>query len=96
MSKHGGGATAARKKHHTVSLAAPEARSVVVTGSFCDWSSTGHPLKHAGNGVWTANLGLPPGRYEYRFVVDGEWRDDPGCTERVPNPFGSTNGVFQL
>jgi hypothetical protein len=28
--------------------------------------------------------------------VDGEWRDDPNCTERVPNPFGSENCVLHV
>jgi len=37
-----------------------------------------------------------PGRYEYRFVVDGQWRDDPACTERVPNGFGSENCVLRV
>jgi hypothetical protein len=33
------------------------------------------------------------GTYHYRFRVDGEWRDDPACTLRVGNPFGSQDAV---
>lgn len=84
------------KKHRTVSLNAPGARSVVVTGTFCDWANEGHPLKHDGNGTWKATLTLPAGRYEYRFLVDGTWQDDPSCTERVPNPFGTENCVLEV
>lgn len=36
---------------------------------------------------------LPAGRYQYRFLVDGEWRDDPECMVRLPNPYGSHNMV---
>lgn len=38
-------------------------------------------------------VGLSPGTYRYRFLVDGEWRDDPECTLRVPNPFGTEDAV---
>ena len=34
---------------------------------------------------------LPPGVHQYRFVVDGQWSDDPACTQRAPNPFGGEN-----
>jgi hypothetical protein len=36
---------------------------------------------------------LPAGRYEYRFVVDGNWISDPCAKESVQNTFGSTNSV---
>jgi Glycogen recognition site of AMP-activated protein kinase len=40
------------------------------------------------NGTWTAVVAIPLGTHRYRFIVDGEWRDDPECKLRVPNPFG--------
>jgi len=39
---------------------------------------------------------LTPGRYEYRFLVDGQWRNDPECAECVANPFGSENCVIHV
>ena len=83
-------------RRHAVGLDAPGASRVVVTGSFCDWDPTGWPLSQDSGGVWEALLTLPPGRYESRFLVDGEWRDDPHCTERVANPFGTQNCVLEL
>jgi 1,4-alpha-glucan branching enzyme len=85
-----------RSKQHTILLNAPGAKSVAVTGSFCGWSPEGHPLCHDTDGIWKATLTLRPGRYEYRFLVDGQWWDDPTCDERVPNPFGSQNCVFEV
>ena len=41
-------------------------------------------------------LKLMPGRYEYRFLVDGDWQNDPHCTTFVPNPYGSENCVLTL
>jgi 1,4-alpha-glucan branching enzyme len=62
----------------------PEAQSVSVAGDFCNWRTGCHPMHQDKNGLWTTAIMLPPGRYEYRLVVDGEWRDDPNCRERRP------------
>jgi 1,4-alpha-glucan branching enzyme len=85
-----------RRKRQNVTLEAPTAESVAVTGSFCGWDPIAHPLKRNRDGVWKTTLMLPPGQYEYRFLVDGEWRDDPTCAERIPNPFGSENCVLRV
>ena len=45
-------------------------------------------------GTWKATVWLPAGRYEYRFVVDGQWISDPSARECVQNTFGSTNSVL--
>ncbi len=50
-------------------------------------------MKPASNGLWSVSVALPAGNYQYRFLVDGEWRDDPECGQRAPNPFGSQNMV---
>ena len=84
------------KKYFVFRLEAPEAQQVRVTGTFCDWETNSCALKKARTGIWETTLSLPPGRHEYRFLVDGEWRDDPNCTERVPNPFGSENCVLHV
>jgi len=85
-----------RSKRHQVAFEAPKARAVAVTGCFCGWDPIAHPLKRHRNGTWKATLILPPGQYEYRFVVDGQWQDDPASTERVPNAFGSENCILRL
>ena len=41
-------------------------------------------------------LALPPGRYEYRLVVDGESMPDPLVHETAPNPFGGLNSVLKV
>ena len=87
---------AAPKKRVVFTLEAPEARQVHVTGTFCDWHPGIHALKKGRRGRWRKTLSLPPGRYEYRFLVDGKWCDDPSCIERVPNPFGTENCVLRV
>ena len=35
-------------------------------------------------------------RYRYRFLVDGEWRDDPDCKFTIANPFGNADAVVRV
>jgi chromosome partitioning protein len=44
--------------------------------------------------VWTKILRLPPGTYQYRYVVDGEWREDPENPEIVSSTVGGRNSVL--
>lgn len=39
-------------------------------------------------------LPVPPGRYRYRLVVNGQWMADPYNPLSEPNPFGGINSVF--
>ncbi len=84
------------KKRVTITLQAPQAQAVQVTGTFCNWQLDSHPLKKDRQGTWKTTLSLPPGHYEYRFLVDGHWQDDPNCQHRVPNSFGSHNCLLQI
>lgn len=75
-------------------LVRPDAQEVGIAGSFNDWHPSVTPMIRLNDGKWAKELALPPGRYEYRFVVDGEWVDDPTATELIPNPFGTANAVL--
>jgi 1,4-alpha-glucan branching enzyme len=83
------------KIHVEFALTANEAKSVAVAGSFNSWNPKKTPLKGVG-GAWHARVELPRGRYEYRFVIDGQWVTDPNARESVPNPFGSVNSVVSV
>lgn len=50
-------------------------------------------MKARGDGHWEATVSLAPGRYEYKFVVDGQWIPDPMATEQVWNRHGTLNSV---
>jgi 1,4-alpha-glucan branching enzyme len=73
------------------SLSAPQARSVFLAGDFNQWNPSSHPLKKDKQGVWKVSLPLDPGQYEYRFLVDEEWQNDPNCSSFVENRFGTLN-----
>jgi len=72
----------------------PGVKSATVAGTFNGWDLKRTPLHKDPNGGWKTTVWLPPGRYEYKFVIDGaQWFSDPGAKESVPNEFGSTNSV---
>lgn len=46
--------------------------------------------------VWTKVLTLEPGTYQYRYVVDGEWREDPSNPQSAPGPTGQPNSILHV
>jgi len=93
-SERGVPATSKGRKRVTFSLHAPHAREVSVAGTFNDWDPSRRPLQREADGNWKITFYLPAGTYEYRFVVDGIWTDDPSCTTRCPNQYGGENCVL--
>ncbi len=67
-------------------FSAPGAMSVLLVGDFTHWQRRGTPMGKGKDGIWVATVELPPGKHSYRFIVDGQWWDDPECTLRVGNP----------
>lgn len=91
-------ATSERPSNPAVALKlhAPDAHRVCVVGSFNNWQVAATPLTPASGGVWSGELKLAPGRYEYLFVIDGSWLPDPTAREAVQNPFGGFNSVMRV
>ena len=81
------------KQKMTFSFLAPEAQTVLLAGDFTGWDQAPLPFKKQKSGVWKTTISLAPGQYEYRLLVDGQWRDDPECVNRRPNQFGGQNCV---
>jgi 1,4-alpha-glucan branching enzyme len=73
-----------------------DAISVLLVGDFTHWQKKPIPMRKDHGGIWTATVELGPGRHTYRFIVDGEWRDDPECAVHVPNPYGGEDMVRQV
>ncbi|SPE59224.1 putative Glycoside hydrolase, family 13-like [Verrucomicrobia bacterium] len=77
-------------------LNVPTAHEVALVGAFNDWDLKRTPMHKDPVVGWRTTIWLPKGRYEYRFVADGEWINDPTAKETVGNAFGSTNSVLQV
>ncbi|MCU0538390.1 MAG: isoamylase early set domain-containing protein [Desulfobacterales bacterium] len=77
-------------------LDSPQAKQVILMGDFNQWDPKVHPMKKDSGGLWRRRVMIHPGRYEYRFWVDGEWVNDPQNPERCPNCFGSENNLITV
>ena len=85
-----------RGKIQNFSYHSPAARSVQLAGDFTGWLGQPINLRKGPNGTWRTALRLERGTHYYRFLVDGQWCDDPECSLYVPNSFGSQNAVWQV
>jgi len=79
------------------SLIAPRAKEVLLVGDFTNWQAK--PLMmdrmKPRSRTFAAAVNLPPGTYEYKFIVDGEWVADPKA-DSVLNEYGTGNSVITV
>ncbi|MFH0760601.1 MAG: hypothetical protein V2A67_03765 [Bacteroidota bacterium] len=73
----------------------PEAQTVIVCGSFNNWQEDGYWMARI-DGKWTFPICLKPGKYTYKFIVDGQWILDPGNSLWEPNEYGTDNSVVWI
>lgn len=83
-------------KQQAFSFKAPGAISVQLVGDFTHWQEHPVNLRKSPDGIWRTTVELTSGTHHYRFLVDGQWRDDPECTLYVPNPYGSRDAVRKV
>ena len=74
----------------------PEAKEIFLCGDFNSWNVVANPLKRDTTGRWKTVIELSPGRYEYRFLVDGQWRNDQRPVYLVDNAFGTQNCLIEI
>ncbi|MEM6516604.1 MAG: hypothetical protein AAF688_10515 [Bacteroidota bacterium] len=72
-----------------------DAEHVIVAGSFNKWNEKMFKMYKIDSG-WELKLQMLPGDYEYRYIVDGNWMEDPTNPDRVPNEFGEYNSHINI
>ena len=80
------------------SLYAPNVNEVYLAGNFNGWQSDAkeYRLRKFKGDIWKKMVQLKPGRYEYQFVVDGQWWTDPQNENRVTNEYCTENCVIEV
>ena len=86
----------AARRTVTFKLEDAPGRQVFVAGCFSNWEPKHKLTDHDGKGVYTGRILLAPGEYQYKFVVDGEWRLDAANPNFVPNDFGTLNSLLKV
>jgi len=81
----------------TFSLHEPDAKEVYLVGDFNNWKiDRANRFRRIRDGQWTKKMRLKPGKYHYKFVIDGEWREDPNNSDKVINNFGGFNSLIEV
>ena len=69
------------------------ATNVYLSGSFNGWSTTQTPMKKVNDG-WMIDVNLKPGKYTYKYIVDGKWKQDPNNQLSEADGAGGLNSVL--
>ncbi len=77
-------------------LHAPNASEVFLAGEFNNWDPAQFRMRKFKGDVFKKKLPLKPGRYEYKFVVNGEWCTDPANAEKQQAEIGVENSVITI
>jgi 1,4-alpha-glucan branching enzyme len=75
---------------------APQAAKVNLAGSFNNWSVDADPMEKDKSGFWILKKKLDKGRYQYKYVVDGNWTPDPMNNNTEEDGFGGVNSVVEV
>jgi chromosome partitioning protein len=90
-------AAASGPREVSFSMEAPQAKEIYLVGDFNHWKiNEDSRLARRGDGRWEKMIGLGPGRYKYKFIVDGEWTLDTENGEREQNSFGTFDSIINL
>jgi 1,4-alpha-glucan branching enzyme len=89
-------AVEAKEQEVEFELDSPSATEVYVAGEFNEWSPTATLMEKGEDGIWRVTLKIKPGKYEYKFVVDGTWMEDPNNPDMIPDPYGGNNSVLTV
>jgi predicted esterase len=83
------------KEGFLFSYYSPGAKEIFLAGDFNGWKRRKTPLIKGGDDVWRVVLGLKPNRsYDYKYIVDGNWVNDPNNRDLNPDVAGGANSVI--
>jgi 1,4-alpha-glucan branching enzyme len=85
-----------KRRRVTFSYESAGANEVILMGDFNRRDPMIHAMKKDRDGIWWKTVMLYPGRYEYRFLVDGKWENDPQNEASCLNCFGTRNNVVAI
>jgi chromosome partitioning protein len=72
-------------------------KQVFIAGDFNGWSAMSLPMTRNDRlGVYERLVQIPPGRWQYRLVIDGHWTHDSVNPSTQQNPFGGLNSILDI
>ncbi|KPJ58717.1 MAG: hypothetical protein AMJ42_02730, partial [Deltaproteobacteria bacterium DG_8] len=75
----------------------PTAQNVQLAGDFSDWKPVENiMIQQKEKRTWKGTVPLKPGKYQYKFIVDGKWMIDPNNPEMVTSDKGISNSLLKV
>jgi hypothetical protein len=72
-------------------------QKVNLFGSFNSWNREEFPMEDTnGSGIYEISIPVEPGRYEYKFFVDGKEVVDPQNPDKISNGMGDFNSLINV
>lgn len=71
------------------------AKQIFVAGNFNSWDEKSFAMRREGD-QWVFDVNLSPGKYLYKFIVDGKWIIDPSNSFWEQNAEGTGNSVLWI
>jgi len=72
----------------------PKAKEVKLTGDFNSWRL--RSMAKGKDGIWAVAVDLAPGRYAYKYVVDGQYIKDNKNPKSEPDGYGGERSVLEV
>lgn len=72
-----------------------KSKQVILSGTFNNWDEEALRMRRVADG-WEMRLSLAPGVYEYKFIADGKWMEDPANREKRRNQYNTFNSVLRV
>lgn len=72
-----------------------DAKKVILSGTFNKWDENAYKMQKTESG-YELTLQMKPGVYEYKFIVDGNWMEDPNNPSKQKNEFSGYNSVINI
>ena len=71
------------------------AEKVILSGTFNRWDEDNLKMEKT-KGGWKMSLNLKPDTYQYKFIVDGKWMEDPNNAHKVYNEHHTFNSILTI
>jgi 1,4-alpha-glucan branching enzyme len=68
---------------------------VFLVGDFNNWNNSATKLSKVA-GKWQTKISLKPGKYAYKYFVNGNWVNDSAADEYRTNPYGQQDSVLNV
>lgn len=71
-----------------------DARRVYLVGDFNKWDERSLPMRKRRGRGFELELAIPPGKYTFKYLIDGIWWNDPDADDYARNSWGSEDSVI--